>query len=262
MAPFLVFAVTALFQWVLLCIIPPENLSALATADAPYAQGMYLAEVTGFPLLLLCAGIAFGGDFSTLNASVAAPARYLFTMARDGVLPPCFAKLHRKYRTPWLAILLLGILMLLLVSTGSITYIASLSLFATLFYYIIGIAAAWGLRKKYPQLPRAYQAPKLHFGVPVSILLYLIMICQLQPTAILAGLLWSGFGLVLYFYHHKKGKAKQNPFVSLPPLPALPKSEERKQLNQTFRIWRNVTILAVILVLSLYLGAFLLGSFA
>ena len=104
LAPFLVFAVNGLFQWVLVCVVPPDGLAALAGAAAPYAKGMELAGVTGFPLVLLCLGIAFGGDFSTLNASVSAPARYLFTMARDGILPAAFARVHPKYHTPYVSI--------------------------------------------------------------------------------------------------------------------------------------------------------------
>lgn len=125
---------------------------------------MRLAGVTGFPLVLLCVGIAFGGDFSTLNAGVAAPARYLYTMARDGILPSVFARVHPVFRTPYVAILALGALMLVLVGTGSITAIASLSLFATLSYYILGIAAAVGLRRRYPDRPRPYRAPGLRWA--------------------------------------------------------------------------------------------------
>ena len=38
----------------------------------------------GFPIILLCIGIAFGGDLSTINPGIAAPARYIYTMAEDG----------------------------------------------------------------------------------------------------------------------------------------------------------------------------------
>ncbi|AYO30006.1 APC family permease [Biomaibacter acetigenes] len=39
-----------------------------------------------------------GGDLLPINPSIGAPARYLFGMARDGVLSPIFAKLHEKYK--------------------------------------------------------------------------------------------------------------------------------------------------------------------
>lgn len=256
LAPFLVFAVNGLFQWVLACIVPPEALTMLAGSDAPYAEGMRLAGVAGLPLVLLCLGIAFGGDFSTLNASLTAPARYLYTMARDGALPRCFARLHPRYRTPYLSILVLGLLMLVLVATGSIFLVASLSLFATLLYYIIGIAAARRLRRKRPELARPYRAPLIAVGAPVSILIYAAMMTQLDRTALLAGILWCLLGLAVYFLYSRR---HFSPDLSLPPLPAPPKKEERQKLDREYRRWRFVVFLAAGLVLLLYLLAYLLG---
>lgn len=87
LAPFIVFAVNSAFQWFLVGIVPISEISSLATASAPFAEAMKTAGILGFPLVLLAAGIAFGGDFSTLNASIAVPPRYLFTMSRDGAMP-------------------------------------------------------------------------------------------------------------------------------------------------------------------------------
>lgn len=204
LAPFLVFAVNGLFQWVLVSIVPADSLAALAVADAPYAFGLQAAGVIGFPLVLLCAGIAFGGDFSTLNASLTAPARYLYTMARDGALPAFLARVHQKRQTPYIAVLLLGALVLLLVGTGSLYLIASLSLFATLLYYIIGMAAAMGLRRRKPKMARPYRTPLLWIGAPVSIGVYLLLMLQLELTAVLAGVAWCVLGLAAYFFCRKR----------------------------------------------------------
>ena len=65
LAPFVVFAVNALFQWFLIAITPVESLASLASAQAPYADAMKAAGILGLPLALLAAGVAFGGDFST-----------------------------------------------------------------------------------------------------------------------------------------------------------------------------------------------------
>ena len=255
LAPFLVFAVNGLFQWVLVCIVPPDRLADLAGAAAPYARGMELAGVAGFPLILLCLGIAFGGDFSTLNASVSAPARYLFTMARDGVLPPVFARVHPRFRTPYVAILALGGLMLLLVSTGSIAYIASLSLFATLFYYIIGIAAALGLRRRRPELPRPYRAPGIRVGAPVSIAAYLLMMTQLDPAGVAAGAVWSALGLAVC----RLGGRGTGPLPAVPDPPPPPPPEERAAMDRESRFWCAAVGLAVAVVLGLYAAAFFLS---
>ncbi|MEL4862319.1 amino acid permease [Pseudoflavonifractor phocaeensis] len=256
LAPFLVFAVNGLFQWVLVCIVPPEGLPALAGAAAPYAKGMELAGVAGFPLILLCLGIAFGGDFSTLNASVSAPARYLFTMARDGVLPAAFAKVHPKYHTPYVSILALGALMLLLVSTGSIDHIASLSLFATLLYYVIGIAAALGLRRRRPDLPRPYRAPLIRLGAPVSIAVYLLMMTQLEPSGAAMGAAWCVLGLAVC----RPGRRSAGPAGSFPPPPLPPSLDEKAAMDREYRFWRAAVGIAVALVLALYAVAFLLSK--
>ena len=92
LAPFIIFAVNGAFQWFLVGITPAEAIPGLAEAAAPYAEAMMSAGILGLPLLLLALGVAFGGDFSTLNASIAVPPRYLFTMARDGAMPRVFAK--------------------------------------------------------------------------------------------------------------------------------------------------------------------------
>lgn len=217
LAPFLVFAVTGLFQWALIGIVPADALASLADASAPYADGMQLAGIVGFPLVLLCLGIAFGGDFSTLNASVSAPARYLYTMAKDGALPAFLEKLHPRFQTPVPAILLLGGLMLFLIATNSIAVIASLSLFATLLYYVIGMAAACGLRIRKPGLKRPYRAPLLWVGAPVSIGVYLLLMTQLDCAAVLAGILWCLIGLVLFFICRRVRKPAADSLSPPPP---------------------------------------------
>ena len=86
-------------------------------------QAMKAAGILGFPLALLAAGIAFGGDFSTLNASISTTPRYLFTMARDGAMPKIFAKVSRRYQTPYVAVITLGVLT---VACTSLNYLCSL----------------------------------------------------------------------------------------------------------------------------------------
>ena len=255
LAPFLVFAVTGLFQWALLGIVPSDALAGLAEAAAPYADSMRLAGITGFPLVLLSLGIAFGGDFSTLNASICAPARYLFSMAKDGALPRFLAVLHPRYRTPVPAILILGGLMLLLIATNSISLIASLSLFATLFYYILGIASACGLRIRQPGLHRPYRAPLLWVGAPASILVYLLLMAQLDYAAILAGAAWCLLGLLLFrVCRRRRGSLPPNP---LAPNPIPPDCVEKKRMDREFRLWCVVVAAAVLAALGLHLALLL-----
>lgn len=261
LAPFIVFIVTASFQWFLLAIVPADSLPAIADAAAPYADGMKTAGILGFPLIMLCAGIALGGDFSTLNASVAVPPRYLFTMARDGVMPAVFAKVHPKYKTPWAAILFLGLLTILLTSTGSIIYIASLSLFADLFYYVIGICAALGLRKRHPSLTRPFRAPFLSVGAPVSAVIYLVMLVHLGKEALISGIVWCLLGLIIFFLCTKKYGKREAESAALElevTAVAAPSESERSRMDRQFTRWRAVTAVLFLAVCALYLIPYLI----
>jgi APA family basic amino acid/polyamine antiporter len=256
LAPFIIFVVNAVFQWFLLGIVPPSNLVLIQESAAPYAEAMKAAGIVGIPMVILCAGIAFGGDFSTLNAGVAAPARYLFSMSRDGSLPPVFSKLHPKYKTPYIAVLFLGAITLLFVSTGSLIYIASLSLFADLFYYIIGFMGSIGLRVKQPQLQRPYKAPMLKVGATISIIVYIIMTTQLPKDAVITGVLWSVVGLILYRFwsraHSDNDVHSSDDAVLKQELPELPTGMELERLNREYSLWQKIVGFAFLLSIMLY----------
>ena len=258
LAPFIVFAVNAAFQWFLVGIVPTEEISALSTASAPFAEAMTKAGILGFPLILLAAGIAFGGDFSTLNASIAVPPRYLFTMARDGVMPKIFARIHKKYQTPYIAILTLGILSAFLIASNSMVYIASVSLFADLFYYVIGIGASFGLRRKHPELNRPYKAPGIMIGAPVSVIIYIVMITQLEQEALITGVVWCALGLVVYGVCRRMYKDEENEEEAGVLQPEIPSPEEKKKMDREFNIWKTVVAAAVIIVLFAYVVPFLI----
>lgn len=263
LSPFIVFAVNAIFQWFLLGIVPPQGLADISVSAAPYADAMRTAGILGFPLILLTAGIAFGGDFSTLNASIAAPPRYLFSMARDGVVPGVFAKVHPKYKTPYISVMVLGAMSIIFILTGSLIYIASLSLFADLFYYIIGISAAVGLRKTRPDLVRPYKAPAIMIGAAVSIVIYLIMMTQLEKDAVIFGIVWNILGLGVYKLYAKPIRnediqlriAKQNEAIKNL---SLPSPEEKALLDKEFKIWSSVVAAVCIIASVLYFIPYIL----
>ena len=250
LSPFIIFAVNALFQWFLVGIAPTESLAAIAESSAPYAEGMMTAGILGLPLALLAAGIAFGGDFSTLNASIAVPPRYLFTMARDGAMPRVFAKVHPKYETPFVSIIVLGAGSILLVCTNTLDYIASLSLFADLFYYIIGICAAIGLRVRYPEMNRPFKVRGLMVGGIISAIIYAIMMTQLESDAMITGAIWCVAGLVIFFICQSiYGKSE---IVIPDKAPAEPEPEERAKMDREFKLWTVISIAAALIALLLY----------
>ena len=260
LAPFIVFAVNAAFQWFLVGIVPTSEIAALATASAPFAEAMKTAGILGFPLILLAAGIAFGGDFSTLNASIAVPPRYLFTMSRDGSMPKIFAKVHPEYQTPYVSIIVLGLLSAFLIASNSMIYIASLSLFADLFYYVIGIAASFFLRKKHPELKRPFKAPGIMIGAPVSIAIYVLMMTQLDREALITGVIWCILGLIIYGVCRTKYKNDVTEDLSKVIMEEeIPTPEEKQKMDREFKIWTIVVACAVVIALVAYVVPFIVG---
>ncbi len=253
LTPFIIFAVNLFFQWYLVGIVPPARLEQLAVATAPYAEAMVTAGILGIPLALLAAGIAFGGGLSTMNSCITTPPRTLFAMARDGMLPQVFTKIHPKYKTPHVAIWFLGAIALLLTMTNSVQYVASLSLFADLFFYVIGIISAGGMRKKQPNLYRPYKAPAAAIGVPVSAIIYIIMMTQLGSAAIISGIVWAVLGMILYFGYRKYTGVKddEEPEIHVD-TPEEPSAGEKLQMDREYKLWRNIVIAAAILAVALY----------
>lgn len=93
----------------------------------------------------------------TLETSILQFTRTVFAMSRDNVLPRRYARLHKTYRTPWLATLVitaLGLLLLLLSShLSGIKTVISNSVnaigFQIAFYYgLAELACAWYFRKQ------------------------------------------------------------------------------------------------------------------
>lgn len=250
---FLVFALNALFQWFLVGLVPKEFYHILAAADAPYAEGLKAVGLVGLPIILLCVGIAFGGDLSTINPGIAAPARYIFTMAQDGALPSFLGKIHPKYKTPHIAVIAVGIINFILIATGSIDYIASVSLISLGVCYMIGCLAYMGLRKNYPDMNRPYKAPMGTVGCIFTIVVYVFMLIFADQTALLtAGIL--SIGCVAFYYAYSRTHSA--PLLSIEEEIGEieePTAEVKAAMDKEYRIWKIGTVIVTIVALGIYL---------
>lgn len=250
---FLVFALNALFQWFLVGLVPKEFYHILAAADAPYAEGLKAVGLVGLPIILLCVGIAFGGDLSTINPGIAAPARYIYTMAQDGALPSFLGKIHPKYKTPHIAVVAVGVINFILIATGSIDYIASVSLISLGVCYMIGCLAYIGLKKNYPDMNRPYKAPMGTVGCVVTIVVYIFMLLFADQTALVtAGILTVGC-IIFYYAYSRMHSAPTLSIEEEIGVIEEPSAEEKIALDKEYRIWKIGTIIVTIVALGIYL---------
>ena len=124
--------------------------------------------------------------------------RIFFSMARDGLLPKVFYKVHPRFRTPHISTILTGVFVASFAAVASIDEMVDLTNIGTLFAFILVCAGIIVLRVKEPDRPRPFRVP---FGLVIPILgiiscLYLIY--YLPPTSWLRFAAWLNFGFVIY----------------------------------------------------------------
>lgn len=250
---FLVFVCNALFQWFLVGLVPHNYYHLLAVADAPYAEGLKAAGLVGFPIILLCIGIAFGGDLSTINPGIAAPARYIYTMAEDKSLPSFLCKVHPKYKTPYMAVLVVGIINIILIATGSINYIASVSLISLALCYIIGCLAYLGLKKHCPDMKRPYVAPGGKFGCIFTIVIYAFMLIFADKVALITSGVVTVAAIIYWAIFTRKHENKIPSIEEEIGTIEEPSPEEKAKMDKEYNIWKIATVIATVIALGIYI---------
>jgi APA family basic amino acid/polyamine antiporter len=124
--------------------------------------------------------------------------RIFFSMARDGLLPKMFAKVHPRYRTPWGSTILTGIGVGTFSLFTSLDEMVDLTNIGTLFAFILVCIGVIVLRVKDPARPRPFRVP-LGLVLPVlGVAGCLFLIVYLPPTSWLRFAAWLNVGILVY----------------------------------------------------------------
>lgn len=107
--------------------------------------------------ILIVGGIA--GIISSWNAFFVGGSRCLYAMAETGMLPKWIAKIHPKYNTPYVAVLLIGGMSCLAPFFGQamLGWVSNAGSFAMILVYFLVTLAFLSLRKKKPDTVRPYK---------------------------------------------------------------------------------------------------------
>ena len=181
----------------------PELKAKLATEQAePLTMALqHVGQVFNTDLGWAIGLVAFGSVIAhtaVLLVFQLGQPRIFFSMARDGLLPKVFYKVHPKYRTPHVSTILTGVFVAVFAAVASIDEMVDLTNIGTLFAFILVCAGIIVLRIKDPARPRPFRVPG---GLVIPILgifscLYLIY--YLPPTSWLRFAAWLNFGFVIY----------------------------------------------------------------
>jgi APA family basic amino acid/polyamine antiporter len=133
-----------------------QNYRILAGSGSPIAEA---AKATGS--FAVVATISFGALVATVSVlltNLLGLSRVSFAMARNGQLPKSLAKIHSKFGTPYISILLTGALMAVLTFFFDLKQTAAITSFSMLSTHIILHSSAIRLRKKIPSL-KTFKVP-------------------------------------------------------------------------------------------------------
>ncbi|WP_281914437.1 amino acid permease [Massilia varians] len=130
--------------------------------------------------------------------------RILFAMSRDGLLPAKLSEVHPKYGTPYFGTWMVGIIFGLIAALVPLGVLAELVNIGTLAAFSLVSVAVIILRKKRPDLPRAFRCP----GVPVipalAIIFCLVLMSFLSWHTWVAFGIWIAIGLAVYFLYARQ----------------------------------------------------------
>jgi APA family basic amino acid/polyamine antiporter len=132
-------------------------------------------------------------------SSIFGGSRAIFAMARQGVLPHRFASVSSA-SVPVNAVLVSGLVMvgIILASGGDLGTLAQIFNFGTLLTYFFINLSVIELRHKMPEIKRPFKVPLYPFTPFLGLFSCILLVAYLQRTALIFGILWISFGVLLY----------------------------------------------------------------
>ena len=125
--------------------------------------------------------------------------RIFFSIARDGLLPPVFAKVHPKFKTPHVTTILTGVVVGTFAAVMSIDEMVDLTNIGTLFAFVLVCVGITILRYKDPNRHRPFKVPFGAWLLPMmGAVSCLFLMYYLPPTSWWRFIAWLMLGLAIY----------------------------------------------------------------
>lgn len=161
---------------------------ATAFASKPWAQA------------LISAG-ALAGLTSVLLVFQLGQPRIFMAMARDGLLPQYFAKIHPRFRTPHITTIWTGIAVGGVAMLTDIGSLADLTNIGTLFAFVLVCCGVIVLRRKDPSRPRPFRVPFVPVFPLIGVFLCVALMLSLPIETWVRFFIWLIIGLTIYFLY-------------------------------------------------------------
>ena len=194
------------------CAVLYVVVSAIMTGIVPYQK--FLGVDHPVSLALQYAGENWIAGFVDLGAILGmttvilvmafGQTRIIFAMSRDGLLPKRLSTVHPRFHTPFFATWLVGIVFGLIAATIPLNILAELINIGTLAAFTMVSIAVVVLRKKRPDLPRAFRCPGVPYVPALAVILCVGLMTFLSWVTWMAFTIWLVIGLVIYFGYARR----------------------------------------------------------
>ena len=161
---------------------------ATAFADRPWATA------------LISAG-ALAGITSVLLVFQIGQPRIFMAMARDGLLPQYFARIHPRYRTPHITTIWTGVAVGGVAMLTDIGSLADLTNIGTLFAFVLVCLGVIVLRRKQAERPRPFRVPLVPLFPILGVLFCGVLMLSLPIETWIRFFVWLAIGLCIYFLY-------------------------------------------------------------
>jgi APA family basic amino acid/polyamine antiporter len=146
---------------------------------------------------------AIAGLASVVLVMLMGQPRVFFAMARDGLLPAAFGKVHPKFQTPYITTILTGSVAAVVAGLFPIGLLGELVSIGTLLAFVIVCGGIIALRYQRPDLPRPFRTPFVPVVPILGILTCLAMMAALPRDTWIRLIVWMIIGLIIYFTYGK-----------------------------------------------------------
>jgi APA family basic amino acid/polyamine antiporter len=167
--------------------------------DVPDPMAFAIGQVSALRWLVLPVDAAALAGLATVTfVALYGQSRVFYSMARDGFLPPLFATVHPRFKTPFEGTMLTALVAMIIAAIFPLDILADLVSIGTLVAFIAVCVGVMILRLSAPDVPRPFRTPWVWVVAPLGILSCGLMMFSLSTATWVRLVLWSAIGVAIY----------------------------------------------------------------
>lgn len=160
---------------------------------------------------------AIAGISSVILVMMMGQPRIFYAMSKDGLLPPVFSRVHRRFQTPWLATILTGTTATFIAGLFPIRLLGELVSIGTLLAFAIVCAGTLVLRITDPGIHRPFRTPAIWLIAPLGVGACGYLMYGLPKDTWSRLIVWMALGFVIYFTYGQRHSKLAKPGAAAPP---------------------------------------------